>query len=154
MSLELPFEPIRWSDQMATGVARIDEQHRFLVDTLRQANEKLLVEPSSVLLGDIAKDLLGYAIMHFETEEALMRRHGYDAEYPEVAQAHVAQHRDFSHRVVALCDQLREGREVSRLEVLRFLNEWLRGHVLGIDQLLGDFLQQKMGDTGDPAQRG
>jgi hemerythrin len=149
MPVDLPFQPIEWSERMATGVARIDGQHRFLVDTLRQANKRLLVEQDSALLGDIAKDLLGYAIMHFETEESLMQRHSYAIAYPEVAQAHIAQHRDFSRRVVRLCDRLREGREVSRLEVLKFLNEWLRDHVLGIDQHLGAFLAKEMGTETD-----
>jgi hemerythrin len=144
MPLELPFEPIEWSNQMATGVAKIDDQHRFLVDTLRQANKRLLVEQDSALLEEIAKDLLGYAITHFESEESLMLRYGYDSAHPEVAQAHIAQHRLFSRQVVDLCDRLREGREVPRLEVLKFLNEWLRDHVLGIDQHLGAFLAKKM----------
>jgi hemerythrin len=49
--------------------------------------------------------------------------------------------------VVSVCDHLREGREVSSAEVLKFLNHWLRDHVLGIDQLLGEFLCQAMSDT-------
>ena len=141
MPVTLDFEPIEWSDKMATGVAQIDSQHRFLVDTLRQANNRLLDDHEGALLGEIAKDLLTYAIMHFETEENLMRRYGYAEAFPELAKVHIAQHRDFSHQVVAVCDNLREGRQVSRLEVLKFLNEWLRHHVLGIDQKLGAFVR-------------
>ncbi len=149
MSLNASFQPIEWVDAMATGVATIDKQHRFLVDTLRQANEQLLHDPNDALLGEIAKVLLGYAITHFETEEGLMQHYGYQAACPEDARAHIAQHRDFSRRVVALRDQIREGRSISRIEVLRFLNHWLRDHVLGIDQRLGDFLRQAMAETGD-----
>ncbi|MBI4999138.1 MAG: hemerythrin family protein [Rhodocyclales bacterium] len=141
MPVTLDFEPIEWSDKMATGVAQIDSQHRFLVDTLRQANNRLLDDHEGALLGEIAKDLLTYAIMHFETEENLMRRYGYAEAFPELAKVHIAQHRDFSHQVVAVCDNLREGRQVSRMEVLKFLNEWLRHHVLGIDQKLGAFVR-------------
>lgn len=147
MPLDLPFAPIEWSDRMASGVAKIDQQHRYLVDTLRQANTKLLDDHDNALLAEIAKDLLRYAIMHFETEEDLMQRYGYEAAYPELARAHIAQHRDFSRRVVAVCDRLRENQSVSRLEVLKFLNEWLRDHVLGVDQLLGKFVAQKMRET-------
>lgn len=142
MPLALGFAPIEWSDQMKTGIAEIDSQHRFLVDTLRQANNRLLNDHEGALLGDIARDLLTYAIMHFETEETLMKRHGYAEAFPDLARIHIAQHRDFSHQVVAVCDNLREGRQVSRQEVLKFLNEWLRNHVLGIDQKLGAFLRE------------
>ena len=149
MSLKTSFQPIEWVDAMATGIATIDRQHRFLIDTLQQANEKLLQDENDALLGEIAKVLLSYALTHFETEEELMQRYGYEAACPEDAHAHVAQHRDFSRRVVALRDQLREGREVSRIEVLRFLNHWLRDHVLGIDRRLGEFLRQVMTEAGD-----
>lgn len=129
---------------MATGIESIDKQHRYLVDTLQEANEKLLRDNDSELLNQIARDLLSYAITHFETEEKLMQRYGYEAACPQEARDHIAQHRAFSKQVVAVCDQLREGQEISHLEVLKFLNHWLRDHVLGIDQLLGKFLHQAM----------
>jgi hemerythrin-like metal-binding protein len=141
MSVSPGFEPIEWSEKMTTGIGQIDTQHRFLVDTLRTANNRLLNDHEGPLLGEIAKDLLAYAIVHFETEEDLMKRYGYAEAFPEIANIHVAQHRDFSHQVVAVCDKLREGRHVSRIDVLKYLNEWLRNHVLGIDQKLGDFVR-------------
>jgi hemerythrin-like metal-binding protein len=151
MTITLDFQPIEWSDQMATGVAQIDNQHRYLVDTLRQANNRLLNDHEGALLGEIAKDLLTYAIMHFETEEDLMKRYGYAEAFPELAKLHIAQHRDFSHQVVAVCDNLREGRQVSRVDVLKYLNEWLRHHVLGIDQKLGAFLCEAARQAGNQA---
>jgi hemerythrin-like metal-binding protein len=126
---------------MATGIAPIDAQHRYLVDTLGEANEKLLGDHDSAMLNQIAHDLLNYAIMHFETEEELMQRYGYDQASPEVARAHIAEHREFSRQVVAVCDRLRERRTVSIIEVLKYLNDWLRNHVLGIDQHLAAFVR-------------
>lgn len=148
MALEIPFEQIEWSDRMATGVAQVDLQHHYLVDTLREANAKLLGDHDSALLAEIAKGLLNYAIMHFETEEELMQRYGYEAAHPDVARAHIAQHREFSRQVVAVCDLLREKRQVSSVEVLKYLNEWLRSHVLGIDQKLGAFVREAQKGAG------
>ncbi len=152
MSAVQSFEAIEWTEKMSTGIADIDVQHRFLVDTLRKANDRLLNDRDGVLLETIAKDLLTYAIMHFETEEKLMRQYGYAEACPEMATNHIAQHREFSRQVVAVCDRLRERREVSRIEVLKYLNEWLRNHVLGIDQRLGTFLREAQAkQTGDQA---
>ena len=148
MPLKIPFQPIEWNDTMATGIAPIDKQHRYLVDTLMMANEKLLDDHDDHQLEIIIKELLGYAITHFETEEGLMQRYGYAEAYPDEARSHIAQHRDFSRQVVAISDQLHQGRPVSEIEVLTFLNEWLRDHVLGIDRLLGAFLCQAMGLPG------
>jgi hemerythrin-like metal-binding protein len=138
------FQPIEWNESMLTGIADIDKQHQYLVDTLQEANKKLLSDDNNILLRQIVRDLLGYAIMHFETEETLMQRYGYDKAYPEEAQSHIAQHRDFSRQVVMVRDQLREGCMVSREEVLSFLNHWLREHVFGTDQLLGKYLIKKL----------
>jgi hemerythrin len=142
MQVDLPFKPIEWSDKMATGVAPVDVQHHYLVDTLREANSRLLGDHDTELLAEIAKGLLNYAIMHFETEEELMQRYGYEAAQPDIARTHIAQHREFSRKVVDVCDLLREKRSVSTIEVLKYLNEWLRGHVLGIDQKLGAFVRE------------
>jgi hemerythrin-like metal-binding protein len=138
------FHTIEWDESMATGIADIDKQHQYLIKTLREMNDKLLDDDSDLLLSHVVKDLLGYALIHFEVEEALMLRYGYMAAYPEEAQAHIAQHRTFSRRVVTLRDQLRERQTVSRIEILRFLNHWLSNHVLGIDQALGKFLVQEI----------
>lgn len=147
--MNTPFQPIEWADSMSTGIAAIDKQHHFLIDTMQEANEKLIGEHNNTVLSDFTKVLLRYAITHFETEEKLMQRYGYAESHPAEAQHHVEQHREFSRQVVAVCDQLREGQNVSHIELLTFLNNWLRDHLLGIDQLLGEFLRQAVGETGN-----
>lgn len=141
-----PFQPIEWSEQMATGIPAIDKQHHFLVETLQAANERLLSDRDGNLLENISKDLLGYAITHFETEEALMQRYGYDTAYPDKAKNHIAEHREFSRKVVSIYDQLREGENVSRIEVLTFLNHWLYDHLLGVDRQYCEYLRKAMGE--------
>jgi len=138
------FQPIEWQESMATGIAVIDRQHRYLVDTLKAANDRLLVNNDDILLNQVVNDLLGYAITHFETEEALMQRYDYTTACPEEAETHIAQHRGFSRQVVAFLDKLREGQKVSRTEVLNFINNWFNSHVLGTDQKLGSYLIKKM----------
>jgi hemerythrin-like metal-binding protein len=135
------FPAIQFEPSMSTGIEAIDKQHQYLFETLSDANKYLLNSSNEYLLSQIAKDLLGYAITHFETEEGLMQRYGYDEAHPSDAKAHIAQHRFFSSQVVAVRDQLREGRGASLTEMLRFLNHWLQDHVLGIDQKLGKFLR-------------
>jgi hemerythrin len=145
------FEPIAWSEDMATGIPAIDNQHLYLVEMLSEANAKLLDSHDANLLAQVARDLLGYALLHFETEENLMKRYRFDVECPEEASAHVAQHRAFSREVVAVCNALREGRHVSRMEVLAFLNNWLRDHVLGVDRRLAAFVAKASARERDPA---
>lgn len=138
------FQAVEWQESMATGIPEIDKQHQYLFDTFNDAGKKLLTNDDDFLAIQFTKNLLGYAITHFETEEALMQRYEYATACPEEAETHIAQHRRFSKQVVAILDQLREGQKVSRIEVLSFLRQWLRNHVLGTDQMLGEYLTNKM----------
>jgi hemerythrin-like metal-binding protein len=137
-------DPIQWSDAMLTGIAEIDRQHRILVDTLREAQVKPTSEMDDPLFEQITRDLLAYAIYHFNTEEQLMQQHGYAATSPEEATAHLAAHRSFSEQVVALRDKARAGKPDSREELLVFLQNWLTNHIMTTDKRLGQFICSHM----------
>lgn len=131
-------DSIKWNDAMLTGVDEIDAQHRILVDTLIEANTKLTDHVSDPLFEQITRDLLAYAIYHFDTEEQLMLQHGYAV---EDAATHVSEHRGFSERVVALRDEARGGEPGARDALLAFLRNWLVNHILTSDQRLGRFIR-------------
>jgi hemerythrin len=137
---------IQWNDAMSTGVGEIDAQHRILVDTLIEATEKLSGEPDGRLFDRITRDLLAYAIYHFNTEEALMARYGYADAVPGDAASHLAQHRQFSQQVVALRADAAYGGRESRDVLLAFLRDWLVNHILTTDQRLGQFIRMQQGD--------
>ncbi|MDP2431838.1 MAG: bacteriohemerythrin [Pseudomonadota bacterium] len=136
-------EPILWSDDYLVGVERIDAQHKVLVNTLNEANARLAVNVTRELLEQITRDLLSYAIYHFETEESLMREYDYADQSAADAEQHRREHRAFSQQVVALRDGLRDGRLVSREEQLSFLNNWLVDHILNTDKRFGEFLNRR-----------
>ena len=133
-------EPILWNDNFLTGIDRIDEQHKVLVNTLNEANARLAGNVTRDLLEQITRDLLSYAIYHFETEETLMQEYGYAGLATGDAEKHRQEHRSFSQQVVALREGLRDGRLVTREELLSFLNNWLINHILYTDKHLGEFL--------------
>lgn len=134
--------PIQWNDAMLTGVAAIDRQHRILVDSLTEARVKLTDDASDPLFEQITRDLLGYAIYHFDTEEQLMKRHGYIDTSTKSA-LHLTQHRHFSEQVVALRANARMGEPGSKAALLTFLEDWLVNHIMTIDKRLGQFILDK-----------
>ena len=144
-------EPIQWSDALLTGVAEIDRQHRILVDTLNEAQVKLTSEADDPLFEQITRDLLAYAIYHFNTEEKLMQQYSYATASAEEARAHLAAHRSFSEQVVALRDKAREGKPGSREVLLVFLKNWLTNHIMTTDKRLGQFIgaHTKRRDSGN-----
>ena len=128
---------IEWTDALQTGVAEIDSQHRVLVATLNEAGAKLAADHSGELFDQITKDLLGYAIYHFETEEGLMKQFGYAG---PAAEHHLQEHRAFSARVASVRRNLQHGHALSREALLKFLNDWLVDHILGTDRHLTEFI--------------
>jgi len=129
-------DPIIWNDDLVTGVEDIDDQHRILVKALNDAGQQLAGNRDAALLEQITRDLLSYAIYHFETEETLMEETDYFAHHPEDAAAHHQQHRSFSAKVVAVREGLKAGQAISREDLLSFLNAWLVNHIKGTDKKL------------------
>ncbi len=137
------YDPIEWTPALETGVAEIDQQHRYLVNAINDANMQLAAEHDISLIEQITKDLLSYAIFHFDTEEELMQTLGYEQAAPEEATRHQQQHRQFSAQVIAVRDQLNNGLKISREDLLAFLNGWLINHIMHTDQDLGAFILKK-----------
>jgi len=131
------YEPIIWNETLMTNVKVIDEQHRILVAMLNEANDKLSENSGREMLEEIVHDLMSYALYHFDTEEELMLSN----QYTQAEQAdHFNEHRLFSKTVSALQQDLRQGKLISREDLLSFLNDWLINHILKTDKKLGVFL--------------
>jgi hemerythrin-like metal-binding protein len=141
------YAPVEWNDSLQTGVADIDRQHRILVNTLNDLAAKLSDRPKRQRIEQVTRDLLAYAIYHFETEEELIKRYGYDTAEPEDAHIHVQQHRSFSERVVALRADAHDGKSQSQVALLSFLKDWLMNHICTTDQRLGKFISAKSAQT-------
>jgi len=137
-------EEIKWSTDYETGVEDIDDQHHILVNTLNEANEILTKEYSLENLQNITKDLLSYALYHFETEEELMQKYNYEGEAKKDFDNHMKQHRDFSAKVVDVRDSLKAGNLIEQDELISFLLNWLLNHIEKTDKKFGKFLQEKM----------
>jgi len=136
-------ELIIWNDDLITGVTEIDDQHRILVNSINEANTRLASESSTEILEQITRDLLSYALYHFETEEELMQQYGYDESGDRNAEEHLQQHRSFSTTVVSVRNDIKAGKLISREDLLTFLNGWLINHILNTDKKLAAFIMSK-----------
>jgi hemerythrin len=150
-----PREPIESNDSLLTGADEIDQQHDILINTLNEVESKLAGKPSHQLFEQITRDLLAYAIYHFEEEEQLIKRHGYDVAEPEDAAVHIRQHRVFSDRVIALRSEADIGEKVAQGALLSFLKDWWMNHICTTDRRLIEFIRarearMKSGTPGTP----
>ncbi|TAK63340.1 bacteriohemerythrin [Methylobacter sp.] len=134
------YDLIVWNDRLVTGIDKIDEQHQILVNLFNEANTKLTVNNNAEFLEQITRDMLSYALYHFETEEELMQKYSYIEDTIEDMNTHIRQHRSFSAKVVAVHNDIKAGILISREDLLSFLNNWLIDHILNTDKQLAAFL--------------
>jgi hemerythrin len=134
------YDLIEWNDALVSGIEPIDQQHQILVSLFNEANIQLSASHNAGFLEQITRDLLSYALYHFEVEEELMQKSGYGDSELEDAQLHILQHRNFSARVVAVRNDIKNGILISREDLLAFLNQWLIDHILNTDKKLVGFL--------------
>jgi methyl-accepting chemotaxis protein/hemerythrin len=128
---------IRWTKDLSVGVESIDEQHKILVDMINELHAAMKMNRSKETLLEIFDRLRDYTVNHFGHEEKLFQKHG----YPEV-QEHLAAHKQFVAKVLEWEAAIKSGRATVSMEIMRFLKQWLTGHIMGLDKRYGPFLVQ------------
>lgn len=127
-----------WSSALELGIAKIDEQHRWLVDRVNALHDELgKPAPSRQTLGDILESLVDYTMNHFIVEEDIFKRHG----YPQT-DAHLGEHNEFTGKIIVLLDQFHDGAEVGD-ETMALLKDWLTHHILIVDKAYVPFFKAK-----------
>ena len=123
-----------WDDNFNTGLAKIDEQHRKLVQMLNHLASNIAYGANADLLNRIFDEMADYAVYHFNTEEVIWRE--YLADDPAEIE-HRAIHKSFVQEVGHLKTSLisRSLSEVAE-EALGFLARWLASHILESDRYL------------------
>jgi len=129
--------------RLHTGVAQMDRHHERLIEMFGAAGDVLRAGGEAAALAKIVGELIAYSIYHFDSEEALMKLHGYGAEFPEAMADHIYQHRIFAGKVVGFRDDLKAGRVVDRWNILDFLNSWLLNHIDTTDRRLAQFIRSR-----------
>lgn len=127
---------ITWADRYSVGIARIDAEHRKLVDLINELYAAMVAGKEESVASKVLDGLAAYTLSHFATEEGLMIRYEYPAYAP-----HKIEHDKLVAQVKQLQQNLRAGKAKISREVLTFLQSWLLGHILGMDKKYSGFLQ-------------
>ncbi len=128
-----------WDDSFSVGIEMIDKQHMILVRAINLMDMAVNANSSDRLLGAIFDTLADYTDVHFKYEEDLFEMY----DYPDAA-AHRQQHNDLLEKVLELKGDWEAGNAEIGQEVLDFLVDWLKNHILGTDQAYTAFLVERM----------
>lgn len=130
---------INWTEEFATGIESIDEQHRHLVDLVNKFEEASRRGKGSRVMSEILKDLVGYTQEHFDHEEKIMAK----CDFPGLKQ-HMARHRQLLQKVERFQYEFEtEGRRVTA-EVRHLLRYWVRSHILHEDMAYATHLKKAL----------
>lgn len=131
-------QTFRWTEKYAVNVQALDNQHQRLFATANELNDALSYGEGAAAVEPVLQKLVDYALSHFAAEEALMKRHL----YPDLAK-HRAEHEDFARKVTEFIEEYRAGKAGVPVELLLFLQSWLKQHILVTDKAYSSFLNER-----------
>lgn len=128
---------MHWNDSFTLSLAAIDEQHELL---FKMAN-RLLDHPEALgrdeKVVDILTDLGRFLILHFQTEEGMMRKLGVPSDEYE---RHVKAHNLIIDEYAELNLAVARGRHHTAAEIFAMVRTWLHDHLHSNDLPLRDYV--------------
>lgn len=127
----------KWSPEYSVNIKTIDNQHQELVNMLNRLFIAVSMREGNKVIGGILNMLRSYTKTHFSLEECLMQQANYAG-----LEAHKLEHQHLVEQLDQLClKHLTEDKPIY-FEVLRFLKNWLKGHIKEVDAHYSIALQQ------------
>ena len=120
---------VEWEDKYSVGISIIDDEHKQLIDILNEVIIARDHKDNQEEIRKILKEMIGYALTHFQTEENCMIKFN----YPEY-QDHKEEHHGFFTKTIAYIDKMIEGDSQIANDLLEYLKQWLVNHIQGTDK--------------------
>jgi hemerythrin len=114
-------------------IPSIDEQHQQIFALMSALVDAIERGDASAAIRQTLSGLVDYGLSHFKYEEALLKH----TNYPDFA-LHAQHHRELLREVEAQFPV--EGEDTDAISLLRFLESWLRYHILIEDMAFKDHL--------------
>ncbi len=127
-----------WKDEYSVGIEEMDNDHKKLLNLINQLQTAVHYYTGKEFEEKALDELVDYTKTHFKKEEKLLEDNGYaDLE------AHKVQHEEFIAKVNEFLEQYKKDSEVTVIDTLEFLKDWLIKHINGTDKEYGKILNQK-----------
>lgn len=129
---------IKWNDDLLTGVATIDGQHKDIFARMNNLLNAMSQGKGRDEVGNLLSFLGDYIVQHFKAEEAIMTKYNY-SEYP----TQHTEHTRFTNDIATFKKKFETGGATSSLviTVQQELYNWLMNHISNLDKKLGQFLK-------------
>lgn len=131
---------IQWEEKFSVKIPDIDRQHQHLIDLINSLYDAMRTGQGKTKLQEVLDELINYTDYHFKTEEKLFDTY----HYPHKLE-HRKHHDSLRSQVIDFNTKFHDGRSTISLELLSFLKDWVKSHILDEDLKYSEFLQSKMG---------
>lgn len=129
---------LQWDESYSVQVTSLDQQHQTLFRTINELHDALRAGHGKDILGKVLQRLIDYTKSHFAAEEVILERNG----YPDLA-AHRAAHKALVNQVLKFKEDFEAGTGGIAVEIMQFLQKWLREHIQNTDKKYGKYLNEK-----------
>ena len=131
---------IKWDDSLSVGIDLIDEQHKMLIQKIKDLSEAVAASRGLEKILQTLEFMIDYTEFHFGTEEKHMTELG----YPEI-EDHKQRHKEFVSTLNHMVEDFEEdgATEALSTSINTYLMNWLIKHIKSIDCKFGEFLQEK-----------
>ena len=128
-------EALPWKEKYSVRVKTIDDHHKVLVKYINELNNAMLYEKGRNEIATILKGLVDYTVFHFDYEEKMLEKNGYDDLIN-----HKKIHVKFVNKIKELKSDFELGEKELSKDVMDFLKAWLVEHIMGTDQKYSELM--------------
>lgn len=118
-----------WKDSLTVGNQMIDRDHKLLIQYVNEMHQAMMTGKGKEAVGAVLGKLVTYTHDHFGREESFWKANGY-AEFD----AHQKRHADLLKQVDKFKADFDKGSGALSIDVMNFLRDWLRNHIMKSDQ--------------------
>lgn len=127
-----------WTKDIELGIDIIDEQHKKLIDLINKLYDSMKNNAGLENLLPVYDELVEYTVYHFDFEEDFIAKSGYQ-EVPN----HKVLHEKLKAEVAAQREKFVSGESVIGFNLLSFLEDWIRTHIMVADRKYADYILSK-----------
>ena len=127
-----------WKNTMSVGNDAIDKDHIKLVHYLNEMHTAMMAGHGREVVGPILDKLIAYTKEHFGREELIWKAgHYVDLE------KHKKEHVELLKTVLDFEAKYKKGSLTLSVEVMNFLRDWLKNHILKSDKVAAEWIAAK-----------
>ena len=129
---------LNWNDSLSVKIKEFDDQHKQLFEILKELFVAMTEGKGNKVIAKVLRDLKSYTISHFRNEEKFFEKY----DYPDM-DTQKKEHQYFIAKIESYIQELENGKISLPFEVSKFLNNWIKNHIIAEDKKYSAFFIEK-----------